>query len=313
MISFGDIQSARERIQGVAKRTPVLTSRTFNAESGHTVFFKCENFQLGGAFKIRGAANFINSIPAAELSRGVVAFSSGNHAQAVAIAATLAGTKATVVMPLDAPKIKAEATAARGARIVWYDRFKEDREAVARAVADETKATTVPPFDHPLIIAGQGTVAAELLEEVPSLDAIIAPIGGGGLLSGTAVAARGMKASIRVFGAEPELGNDTWLSLQKGERVTIPTPETIADGLRAPAPGKLTFPIIRENVEQVVLVSEEEILAAMRFLLLRMKILVEPSGAVSAAAVLFHKLPKGIGNIGVILSGGNVDIPLPPF
>ena len=311
MITLADIITARERIRNVAQRTPVLTSRTFNGESGHQVFFKCENFQLGGAFKIRGAANFINAIPAADLPRGVVAFSSGNHAQAVAIAAARAGTNATVVMPKDAPKIKADATAARGARIVWYDRFTEDREAVARAVAEQTNATTVPPFDHPLIIAGQGTAAAELIEEVPGLDAIVAPIGGGGLLSGTAVAARGMKSSIRVFGAEPELGNDTWLSFQKGERVTIPTPETIADGLRAPAPGKLTFPIMREHVEQVLLVSEEEILATMRFLLLRMKILVEPSGAVSAAAVLFGKLPKDIGNVGVILSGGNVDLPLP--
>ncbi len=311
MITLADIITARERIQNVAQRTPVLTSRTFNGESGHQVFFKCENFQLGGAFKIRGAANFINAIPAADLLRGVVAFSSGNHAQAVAIAAARAGTNATVVMPKDAPKIKADATAARGARIVWYDRFTEDREAVARAVAEQTNATTVPPFDHPLIIAGQGTAAAELLEEIPGLDAIVAPIGGGGLLSGTAVAARGMKSSIRVFGAEPELGNDTWLSFQKGERVTIPTPETIADGLRAPAPGKLTFPIMREHVEQVLLVSEEEILATMRFLLLRMKILVEPSGAVSAAAVLFGKLPKDIGNVGVIISGGNVDLPLP--
>ena len=311
MITLADIITARERIRNVAQRTPVLTSRTFNGESGHRVFFKCENFQLGGAFKIRGAANFINAIPAADLARGVVAFSSGNHAQAVAIAAARAGTNATVVMPKDAPKIKADATAARGARIVWYDRFTEDREAVARAVAEQTNATTVPPFDHPLIIAGQGTAAAELIEEIPGLDAIVAPIGGGGLLSGTAVAARGMKSSIRVFGAEPELGNDTWLSFQKGERVTIPTPETIADGLRAPAPGKLTFPIMREHVEQVLLVSEEEILATMRFLLLRMKILVEPSGAVSAAAVLFGKLPKNIGNVGVILSGGNVDLPLP--
>ena len=311
MITLADIITARERIRNVAQRTPVLTSRTFNGESGHQVFFKCENFQLGGAFKIRGAANFINAIAAADLPRGVVAFSSGNHAQAVAIAAARAGTNATVVMPKDAPKIKADATAARGARIVWYDRFTEDREAVARAVAEQTNATTVPPFDHPLIIAGQGTAAAELIEEIPGLDAIVAPIGGGGLLSGTAVAARGMKSSIRVFGAEPELGNDTWLSFQKGERVTIPTPETIADGLRAPAPGKLTFPIMREHVEQVLLVSEEEILATMRFLLLRMKILVEPSGAVSAAAVLFGKLPKDIGNVGVILSGGNVDLPLP--
>ena len=311
MVTLADITTARERIRGIAQLTPVLTSHTFDRESGHQVFFKCENFQLGGAFKIRGAANFINAIPVADLVRGVVAFSSGNHAQAVAIAAARAGTNATVVMPTDAPKIKADATAARGARIVWYDRFREDREVVARAVAEETNATTVPPFDHPLIIAGQGTAAAELLEEIPSLDAIIAPIGGGGLLSGTAVAARGMKASIRVIGAEPELGNDTWLSFQKGERVTIPTPETIADGLRAPVPGKLTFPIIKEHVEQVVLVSEEEILATMRFLLLRMKILVEPSGAVAAAAVLFHKLPKEIGKVGVILSGGNVDLPLP--
>lgn len=311
MLTNSDIEAARQRIAGIAKVTPVLTCSSFNAQAGVEVFFKCENFQLGGAFKIRGAANFINSIPKDKLSRGVVAFSSGNHAQAVAIAAQLAGTHATVVMPEDAPKAKADATAARGARIVRYNRFLEDREALARKVSEETGGETVPPFDHPLIIAGQGTAAAELLEQVSNLDAIITPVGGGGLLSGTVIAVKAANPRLRVFGAEPALANDTWLSFQKGSIVTIPVPETVADGLRAPAPGKLTFPIIQEHVEDILLVTEEEILAAMKFLLERMKILVEPSGAVPAAAVLFHKLPAGIGRVGVILSGGNVDFPLP--
>ena len=311
MVTNSDIQAARERIRGIAQITPVLTSRSFNSEAGMEVFFKCENLQLGGAFKIRGAANFVNSIAKEKLRQGVVAFSSGNHAQAVAIAAKRAGTHATVVMPLDAPKAKADATAAYGAHIVRYNRFTEDREALARKVSEETGAETVPPFDHPLIIAGQGTAAAELLEQVTNLDALITPVGGGGLLSGTAITAKAFNPGLRIFGAEPTLANDTFLSFQKGSIVSIPVPETIADGLRAPSPGKLTFPIIQQNVEQIILVTEEEILAAMKFLLVRLKILVEPSGAVPAAAVLFRKLPAGIGKVGVILSGGNVDFPLP--
>jgi threonine dehydratase len=308
MITLRDIQSAAERILPIAKRTPVLTSESFDARSGCNVFFKCENFQKGGAFKIRGASNMIFSLPPAQLANGVVAFSSGNHAQATALAARHVGARATIVMPLDAPKSKVAATRAYGAEIVTYDRFTEDRIAIGKRIAAETGATLVPPFDHELIMAGAGTAALELLAEVPDLDALVVCIGGGGLIAGSAVAATESKPGIRVFGVEPEDANDTFLSLQKGERVTIPPPKTIADGLRPPSPGELTFPVIRDRVEQVVLVSDDEIRETVTYLLTRMKMLVEPSGAVSAAAVLYGKLPAGLRRIGVIVSGGNVDL-----
>ncbi len=307
MVTFDDVKAAAVRIKPIAHRTPVLTSRCFDAEAGLPVFFKCENFQRGGSFKIRGASNLIFSISEADRPRGVVAFSSGNHAQAVAIAARSRNIKATVVMPLDAPRMKVEATAANGAEIVRYDRFKDDREVVARNIIDQTGAILVPPYDHEMIMAGQGTAVLELLEDHPALDAIITPIGGGGLVAGSAIAARGMNGKVRVFGTEPENANDTWLSLQAGKRVEIPAPDTIADGLRSPSPGRLTFPTIQELVEAVLTVSEQEIKDTMHFLATRLKIIVEPSGAVPAAAVLFGKLPKGIQSIGVVLSGGNMD------
>ena len=306
-VAFDDILRAAERIQPRVKRTPVMRSHGFDARAGLAAFLKCENLQTGGAFKIRGATNFVRSIPPADLPRGVVAYSSGNHAQAVAIAARAAGTKATLVMPGDAPRSKMEATRAQGAEIVIYDRFRDDRAAIATRIAQETGATLVPPFDHPWIIAGQGTTALELLEEVPDLDTLVAPIGGGGLMSGCSIAAKGMRPNIRIIGVEPEAANDTFQSLAQGRRVEIPAPDTIADGLRVPCPGAVTFPIIQRNVERVVLVSEDEIREAVKFLLLRLKILVEPSGAVSAAAVLFGKLPEGCGRVGIVLSGGNVD------
>jgi threonine dehydratase len=302
------IRAAATRIGALAKRTPVLTSTEFDAAAGARVFFKCENLQTGGAFKIRGASNLILSIPAADLPRGVVAFSSGNHAIAVAIAARYAGAAATIVMPADAPRSKLETTRENGARIVLYDRLRESREAIAARILDESGATLVPPFDHPLIIAGQGTAALELLEDAPDLDALIAPVGGGGLLSGSAIIARDISSSIRLFGVEPADGNDTFLSLQSGERRSVALPNTIADGLRAPQPGELSFPIIRQLVEQILLVSDDEIRATVKFLLARLKILVEPSGAVGAAALLHGKLPGSIGKIGVILSGGNMDL-----
>lgn len=302
------IREAARRIQPIAHRTPILTSRSFDAETGGTrVYFKCENFQRGGAFKIRGASNFLYSLDAERLRRGVVAYSSGNHAQAVAIAARWTGASATLVMPEDAPRSKMEATRAQGATIVTYDRLRESREAIATKIAGETGATLVPPFDHPWIIAGQGTAALELIEEAPDIDALIAPVGGGGLLSGCAIAAKSIRPCIRVFGAEPEIANDTWQSFAAGRRVRIPTPETIADGLRATCPGEITFPILQRYTEQILLVSEAEIKATVRFLLSRLKILVEPSGAAGAAAVLFRKLPPGVRSIGVVLSGGNVD------
>jgi threonine dehydratase len=302
------VREAAERIRPLARRTPVMTSLSVDNRAGKKVFFKCENLQRGGAFKVRGAANLVLSIPEADLSRGVVAFSSGNHAQGTAIAAKYVGTAATIVMPEDAPRSKMEATRDRGARVVTYNRFTDDREAIAAEVLRETNGTLVPPFDHPLIIAGQGTVALELMQEEPALDALVVCIGGGGLLSGSATIAKELNPAIRVFGVEPELGNDTWQSFRKGERVTIPSPDTCADGLRSPCPGKLTFPIIQKLVEDVVLVSEDEIRATVRFLLERMKILVEPSGAVAAAAVMFGKIPADLGRVGVIISGGNVDM-----
>ena len=303
-----DIRAAAGRIKGIAHRTPVVTSRTFEERAGVQAFFKCENLQRGGAFKIRGAANFVYSIPKADLPRGVVAYSSGNHAQAVAISARSVGVPATLVMPLDAPKSKVEATRGYGATIVTYDRFTEDRDAIGRRIAEETGATLVPPFDHPWTMAGQGTAALELLDEIPDLDALVVCIGGGGLISGSAIAARAVRPGIRVFGVEPEGGNDTWLSFRAGKRITIPAPQTIADGLRSPSPGELTFPIIQKNVEDIVLVSDDEIRETMKFFLTRMKLLIEPSGAVAPAALLFGKLPKDLGRVGAIVSGGNVDL-----
>jgi threo-3-hydroxy-L-aspartate ammonia-lyase len=248
-----------------------------------------------------------------EKSRGVVAFSSGNHAQAVAIAAKAVGIKATLVMPDDAPKSKLEATRSHGAEIVIYDRLKEDREAIGRRISEETGAVLAPPFDHPRIIAGQGTAALELMEEVPDLDALVVCLGGGGLLAGCAVAAKALNAGIRVFGVEPELANDYWLSLKAGERIGIAPPATIADGLRTTKPGVHNFPIIQSLVEDVLLVSEDEIKEAVWYLMSRTKMVVEPSGAVGAAAVLNGKLASPAGRIGVVISGGNVDRELLAF
>jgi threonine dehydratase len=284
-----------------------MTSASFNTEAGASAFFKCENLQTGGAFKIRGASNLILSLPKDTVSRGVVAYSSGNHAQAVAIAARHVGAPATIVMPEDAPRAKLESTRAQGANIVTYNRFQQQREAIADKILKETGATLVPPFEHPMIMAGQGTTALELLNEVPGLDALIAPVGGGGLLSGCAIIAKDINPRIRIFGAEPENANDTFLSMLAGERIAIPMPETIADGLRATKPGELTFAVLRRMAERICVVTDDEIRYTLKFLLMRMKILVEPSGAAAAAAVLFRKLPAGIGSVGVVLSGGNVD------
>ena len=306
-IDANDVRAAAGRIRPLARQTPVMTSAGFDSSAGTRAFFKCENLQRGGAFKIRGAANLILSLAPEQVAGGVVAYSSGNHAQATAIAAQHVGAVATIVMPEDAPRSKMEATKARGARIVTYNRFTESREAIAASILKDNPATLVPPFDHPMIMAGQGTAALELLTETGPLDALITPVGGGGLLSGCATIAKSLQPGIRLFGAEPEGANDTFLSMLAGERVAVPHPDTIADGLRAPKPGELTFPIVKSLVERILVVSEDEIRAALRFLLLRLKILVEPSGAVSAAAVLFHKLPPEIRSVGVVLSGGNVD------
>jgi threonine dehydratase len=307
-VTFEDIQAAAERIKNIAHRTPVMTSHAFNERSGVDAVFKCENFQKGGAFKIRGAANFLYSIPKDELPRGVVAYSSGNHAQAVAIAAKSVGAPATLVMPEDAPRSKVEATRAQGPHIIRFDRFKDDRDAIGAKISAETGATLVPPYDHPWTMAGAGTTALELLEQAPDLDALVICIGGGGLIAGCSIGAKHLKPSIRIFGVEPANANDTYQSFEAGKRIKISAPDTIADGLRSPSPGELTFPIIQKHVEKIVLVSEDEIRETVKFLLTRMKILVEPSGAVSAAAVLFGKLPAGLRRVGIVLSGGNVDL-----
>jgi threonine dehydratase len=301
------VRDADVRIRPLARHTPVFTSASVNHAAGIEVHFKCENLQRGGAFKIRGACNLIFSIPKEELGRGVVAFSSGNHAQAVAIAAKHVGVPATIVMPADAPRGKLEATRNHGACVITYDRHKQSREAIAEQILKETGATLVPPFDHPLVMAGQGTAALEFLEVLPRLEALIVPVGGGGLLAGCATVAKAIHPEIRIFGAEPERANDTYLSFRAGRRVEIPIPDTIADGLRSQQPGACTFPVIQRHVEEILLVSEDEIRETVKFLLMRMKLLVEPSGAVAAAAAMHHKVPEGVRSAGVILSGGNLD------
>ena len=302
------IREAAIRIAPLVHRTPVMTSRGLDTCCGRRIFLKCENFQRGGSFKVRGASNLILSIPPQDLPRGVVAFSSGNHAQGVALAAHHVGTPATIVMPLDAPKAKVDPTRALGATIITYDRLTQDREQIAAQLLANSGATLVPPYDHPLIMAGQGTVALELLEDVPDLDALIICVGGGGLMAGCSTIAKSLNPAIRVFGAEPERASDTWQSLRAGRRVEIPPPDTIADGLRSPAPGKLTFPIVQRNVEDILLVTEDEICQAMRFLITRMKLVVEPSGAVSVAVAMCRNLPPELERVGVVVSGGNVDI-----
>lgn len=301
------VQAARERLRGVAHQTPVLTSRMLDRRVGRQVFLKCENFQRGGAFKFRGAYNALYQLSPEERRRGVLAFSSGNHAQGVALAAQVLGIPAVICMPQDAPAVKVAATREYGADVVFFDRFTEDREAFAQRIAAERGLAIVPPFDDVRVMAGAGTVALELWDAFPDLDAVITPIGGGGLIAGTAVVTHGIRAGARVFGAEPEDGNDTLRSLHAGERVRIPTPTTIADGLRATMPGRLTFPIVQQHVTDIVLVSDAEVLAAIRFALLRLKIVIEPSGAVPLAAVFAGRLPEDVRRVGVVISGGNID------
>lgn len=307
MLTLDLIRGAAARIHSRVHRTPVISSRSFNEASGKEVFFKCENLQRVGAFKIRGATNKILSLADAEKRRGVVAFSSGNHAQAVALAAREAGIRAVVAMPDDAPRSKVAATRGYGAEIVFYDRQGQDREAIALEIADRDQLVLVPPYDDYLIMAGQGTCGLELMEETSDLDAVLTPCSGGGLFAGVSTAAKGINRSVRCFAVEPETGDDTRQSFLKGERVSIPPPPTIADGLRVRSPGVMTFPIVQHNADDVLTVSDEEIVATMKFLLFRMKTLVEPSGAAAAAAVLFGKLPQNLKRIGVILSGGNID------
>jgi len=307
MLTLDYINEARERINSRIHRTPVITSKAFNERCGKEVFFKCENFQRAGAFKIRGATNKVQSLTPDERQRGIVAFSSGNHAQAVALAGKEAGTRVVVAMPQDAPKMKVAATRGYGAEIIFYDRHTEDREKFALDLAEREHLVMVPPYDDYLVIAGQATAAIEFLEEVPDLDCLLAPCSGGGLFAGIASAAKALNSSIRCFPVEPELGDDTRQSFLKGERVHIPPPPTIADGLRVQIPGVITFPILQKLAEDVLTVSEEEIIETLRLVLFRMKLLVETSGVTAAAAVLAGKLPANTRRVGVILSGGNID------
>lgn len=307
MLTTDLIHAARERIAPRIHRTPVVTSRLFNEVAGKQVFFKCENLQRAGAFKIRGATNKIQSLTKDEKSRGIVAFSSGNHAQAVALAGREAGVRVVVAMPEDAPKAKVAGTRDYGAQIIFYDRHKEDRETFALDLAERERLVMVPPYDDYLILAGQATCGLELLEEVPDLDCVLTPCSGGGLFAGVAFAARMINPRIRCFPVEPSTADDTRQSFLKGYRVSIPPPPTIADGLRVQTPGTLTFPIVQELAEDVLTVSEEEIAEALGFVLTRMKLLVEPSGIVGAAAVMSKKLPENVMRVGVVLSGGNID------
>jgi threonine dehydratase len=297
VIDRTDVEAAAARLEGVAHRTPVFTSRTLDERAGGRVFLKAENLQRGGAFKFRGAYNTIAQLPP---GTGVAAFSSGNHAQAVALAASILGVDAVILMPDDAPPTKLAATRGYGAEVVTYDRFAQDREALGRELAEERGLALVPPFDHPHVMAGQGTAALELLEDVPDLDMLVTPVGGGGLLSGTAVAADGRE----VWGVEPEAGDDVRRSLEEGRRVAIEVPRTIADGLQTTAVGEAPFPVIRDRVAGIVTVSDDELVEAMRFLFERLKLVVEPSGAAGVAALLAGKL--GGERVGVVLSGGNV-------
>lgn len=307
-VRFADVEEAARRLAGVAARTPVFASRTLDERAGARVLLKCESFQRSGSFKFRGAYNAISRLDPPARRRGVAAFSSGNHAQGVALAAKLLGAPAVIVMPRDAPAVKLEATRGYGAEIVLYERAEQSREAIARRLCEERGMTLVPPFDHPMIVAGQGTAGLELVDEAPDLDALVAPVGGGGLLAGCALAARARRPAIRLWGVEPQAANDTWLSLRRGERVATAQADSIADGLLPTSPGEITFPILRDHLEDVVLVSEEEIVEAVRFLFLRMKIVVEPSGAAPVAALLAGKIEAARGKrVGVIVSGGNID------
>ncbi|MFA7668750.1 MAG: threo-3-hydroxy-L-aspartate ammonia-lyase [Burkholderiaceae bacterium] len=305
---YQDVQAAAERLRNVAHRTPVLTSQTLNGRLDAEVFFKCENLQLVGAFKFRGAYNAIARLGDAERKAGVVTFSSGNHGQAIARAARALGVTATIVMPLDAPRAKRNAAASYGARIIPYDRLTEDREKVAGALVEQEGLTLIPPFDHPDVIAGQGTAVMELLEDVGGLDAIFVPLGGGGLLSGSLLAAHALAPECLVYGVEPEAGNDGQQSFNKGEIVRIDPPRSIADGALTQSLGQYTFPIIKRYAHDILTVPDEKLISTMQFFAERMKIVVEPTGCLGAAAVLREVVPVRGMRVGVLLSGGNVDL-----
>ena len=307
-ISFDDVAAAHERIRGVAHRTPVLTSATANDLTGAQLFFKCESFQRMGAFKFRGAYNAIAQFTPAQKAGGVITFSSGNHAQAIALSARLLGVKAVIVMPNDAPAVKVDATRGYGGEVVFYDRYSEDREALGRRLAAQRGLTLIPPYDHPHVMAGQGTAAKELIEDAGELDLLLVCLGGGGLLSGCATAARALSPRCRVIGVEPEAGNDGQCSLRTGSIVHIDTPKTIADGAQTQHLGEYTFAVIRELVDDIVTVSDAELVDTMKFFASRMKTVVEPTGCLAAAAALQQKVDVRGKRVGVIVSGGNVDL-----
>lgn len=306
--TYEDVVAAAGRIQGHAHRTPVLTSRTANEELGAEIFFKAENLQRMGAFKFRGAFNALSRFSEAQRKAGVVAFSSGNHAQAIALSAKLMGIPATIIMPEDAPASKIAATRGYGGNVVTYDRYKEDRETIGRKLAEEKGMTLIPPYDHPDVIAGQGTAAKELFEEVGELDYFFVCLGGGGLLGGSALSTRALSPKCKLYGVEPEAGNDGQQSFRSGSIVHIDTPKTIADGAQTQHLGSHTFPIIQRNVNDILTVSDAELVDAMRFFASRMKIVVEPTGCLGFAAARKMKEELRGKRVGVLISGGNVDI-----
>jgi threonine dehydratase len=308
VVTYAEIVDAARRLSGVANRTPVVTSRTLDRQVGATVFLKCESFQRGGAFKFRGAYNAVSRVSDAERRRGIITYSSGNHGQAVALACRLVLAPATVVMPLTAPMVKRRAVEAYGARVVPYDPKVQEREGVAEGLRRDGGLTLIPPFDHTDVIAGQGTAARELLDDVPDLDLLLVPCGGGGLLSGSAIAVRSLCPSCRVVGVEPEAADDATRSFRTGTLQTVRNPPTIADGARTSSLGALTFPLVRQYVDDMITVSEEDIVAGMRFLWERTKLVVEPTGAVAFAAVHRGRIETGGKRVGVIVSGGNVDL-----
>lgn len=307
-ISFEDVAHAHERISGVAHRTPVLSSTYANSLVGAELYFKCENFQRMGAFKFRGAYNAVSQFTPEQRAGGVVAFSSGNHAQAIALSACLLGVKSVIVMPSDAPDIKIAATRGYGGDVVLYDRYTEDREAIGKRIVEERKMTLIPPYDHPHVMAGQGTAAKELIEDVGRIDVLIVPVGGGGLISGCAVAAKAMSPGCSVLGVEPEAGSDAQQSLRSGRIVHIDVPRTIADGAQTQHLGQYTFPVIQDLVDDILTVSDHELIETMKFFAGRMKIVVEPTGCLGAAAAFSRGLDLGGKRVGIILSGGNIDL-----
>ncbi len=309
-ITYTDVLAARRRLKDIANRTPVFTSRTLNDLTGKDIYLKMESFQRTGSFKFRGAYNAISRLEPDVRVRGVVAYSSGNHAQGVALAARLLGVPAAIVMNDDAPTIKQQATREYGAEIIPIDRHNEDGESLQYQIANERNMTVIHAYDDPDIMTGQGTAVLELLDEVPELDTILAPVGGGGLISGTLVAAKGYQPDINVFGVETDSADDTKQSLDRGEWVEIPPPPTIADGIRLTTPGKLTFPVVQHYIDDILVVSDEDLLQAMRLVFLRLKLVIEPSGAVPIAAALKHLLPAESERVGVMVSGGNVDPPM---